>query len=239
MKKNKMVLAVGLALSGLMVTQIVVEAGITGVSLGTGAPPPTLGGWTMTAFPADTVNPVFPASNADVTAVPGPGGGLTFSQALTHDIAGNVNTGWATWSHGYAGDVYDTIDSADPTSVTLGLPAATHAFYLYVEPTPYSSFTITATAQDGTGISQTVFGGGGAAGFGFYTSGLDFLTSITITGLNSAYTDSGLNTDFAIGEFGISAVPEPSTVIAGALMLLPFGLQGMRCLRNRKPVSGN
>ena len=76
MKKNKMVLAVGLALSGLMVTQIVVEAGITGVSLGTGAPPLTLGGWTMTAFPADTVNPVYQASNADVTAVPGPGGGF-------------------------------------------------------------------------------------------------------------------------------------------------------------------
>ena len=231
MKKNKMVLAVGLALSGLMVTQIVVEAGITGVSLGTGAPPLTLGGWTMTAFPADTVNPVYQASNADVTAVPGPGGGLTFSQALTHDIAGNVNTGWATWSHGYAGDVYDTIDSADPTSVTLGLPAATHAFYLYVEPAPYDWYTITATAQDGTGFSQTVFGGGGATGFGFYgASGADVLTSITI---------SGLNTDFAIGEFGISAVPEPSTMIAGALMLLPFGLQGMRCLRNRKQVSGN
>ena len=230
MKKNKMVLAVGLALSGLMVTQIVVEAGITGVSLGTGAPPLTLGGWTMTAFPADTVNPVYQASNADVTAVPGPGGGLTFSQALTHDIAGNVNTGWATWSHGYAGDVYDTIGYPVPTSVTLGLPAETRAFYLYVEPTAYASYTITATAQDGTSLSQLVDGMGGASGFGFYTSGLDLLKFITIR---------GLDTDFAIGEFGISAVPEPSTVIAGALMLLPFGLQGMRCLRNRKPVSGN
>ncbi|MHC1763737.1 MAG: hypothetical protein AB9869_05435 [Verrucomicrobiia bacterium] len=31
-----------------------------------------------------------------------------------------------------------------------------------------------------------------------------------------------------------SAVPEPTTLVAGALLLLPFGLQWFRCLRNRK-----
>lgn len=31
-----------------------------------------------------------------------------------------------------------------------------------------------------------------------------------------------------------AAVPEPSTLIAGALLALPFGLQGFRYLRNRK-----
>ncbi len=31
-----------------------------------------------------------------------------------------------------------------------------------------------------------------------------------------------------------AVVPEPSTVIAAALLLLPFGLQGFRALRNRK-----
>jgi len=229
MKKQRLI-GVGLALSGLMLTQVVVEASITGVSIGTGAPPTTLGGWAMTAFPADGVNPVYPTSYADINSVPSPGGGsLTFSQALTHDLAGSLSTGWATWSHGYTGDVYDTIGSSDPLSVTLGLPAATRAFYFYAEPAPYSAFTISATAQDGTLISQAVLGGGGAWGFGFYTSGADVLTSIKI---------EGLNTDFAIGEFGISAVPEPSTVIAGALMLLPFGLRAMRCLRSRQAVSG-
>jgi hypothetical protein len=34
-----------------------------------------------------------------------------------------------------------------------------------------------------------------------------------------------------------SAVPEPSTCIAGALLLLPFGLQTVRRLRTRKQVS--
>jgi len=32
----------------------------------------------------------------------------------------------------------------------------------------------------------------------------------------------------------ISAVPEPSTWVAGALLALPFGVQGVRYLRNRK-----
>ena len=34
-----------------------------------------------------------------------------------------------------------------------------------------------------------------------------------------------------------AAVPEPSTYIAGALMLLPFGLQGIRHLRSRKQAA--
>lgn len=32
----------------------------------------------------------------------------------------------------------------------------------------------------------------------------------------------------------MAPVPEPSTYLAGALMLLPFGIQGLRCLRNRR-----
>jgi hypothetical protein len=35
----------------------------------------------------------------------------------------------------------------------------------------------------------------------------------------------------------VGAVPEPSTVVAGALLLLPFGLHGFRYLRNRKQVA--
>jgi hypothetical protein len=36
------------------------------------------------------------------------------------------------------------------------------------------------------------------------------------------------------GNFEFNVVPEPSTVIAGALLLLPFGASTLRCLRNRK-----
>lgn len=39
---------------------------------------------------------------------------------------------------------------------------------------------------------------------------------------------------FAMDGLQASAVPEPSTYIAGALLLLPFGASAMRYLRNRK-----
>jgi hypothetical protein len=35
-------------------------------------------------------------------------------------------------------------------------------------------------------------------------------------------------------EFGNTAVPEPSTYLAGALLTLGFGVQGVRSLRSRK-----
>ncbi|MFN8332426.1 MAG: hypothetical protein U0T81_14620 [Saprospiraceae bacterium] len=41
--------------------------------------------------------------------------------------------GWATWSHGYTGDVYATFGGA--LSRTITLPTNTRAFYLYIEGT--------------------------------------------------------------------------------------------------------
>ena len=166
-------------------------ASLTGVSLGTGAPPGTLGTWSMTPNGADPS-----AVGSLVSSV----GSVTFNQAMTHDQIGN---GWGTWSHGYAGDVYDTADSLNPTSLTLTLGAGVRAFDFYVEPVNFADFTFTATTLDGTTLSQIVNGNGGAWGFGFYTTGLDYITSVTVTGTD---TDG-----FAIGEFGLnqgSAVPE-------------------------------
>lgn len=40
--------------------------------------------------------------------------------------------------------------------------------------------------------------------------------------------------EFYIDEPAPPPVPEPSTVVTGALLLLPFGLQGIRRLRNRR-----
>lgn len=208
-------LAVGLLLStGTTITQ----AGIIAVNLGSGAPPGTLGGYNMSAFPTDTLNPVYPLSFLDVTTVPGPGGSLTFDQPLTHDLAGDINTGWATWSHGYTGDVYDTVGAANPNSVTISLPNSTYAFDFYIEPTPFLSFDITATAQDGTFITETVLGQGGASGYGFYTTAGWTLTSIAI---------NAPGTDFAVGEFGINVgstgVPEGGSTLCYALLgLLPL-----------------
>ena len=38
-----------------------------------------------------------------------------------------------------------------------------------------------------------------------------------------------------IGNVVLSAVPEPTTVVAGALLLLPFGMSTLRILRKSKP----
>jgi hypothetical protein len=154
-------------------------------SVGTGPPPATLGGHTVRPFAPDS------QPFGDVASVLGPSGDITFSPALDHVAIGN---GWATWSNGYAGDVYWTDGGL---SATVDLPSGTSAFYLYAEPDPFAVFDITATAEDGTTSSGTVSvdGDAGATFFGFYTTGGETIASITVS---SAI-------DFAIGEFGINA----------------------------------
>ena len=176
----------------------VANAAIIGVAGGSGAPSSTLGAYTMTPFPDDTR-----ATFADVTSVAAPnppvGGFVDFSIPLQHL---EVGAGWATWSHGYTGDVYYTKGAL---SVTLTLPADTGAFYLYAEPNPFATFTITATSASGTSVTQSVAGASGAKYFGFHsTDPFDAIVSIEIVS----------STDFAIGEFGIAQViPEPSMFI--------------------------
>jgi hypothetical protein len=162
-------------------------------SPGTGAPPSTLGPYTMQAFGPDSQS-----IGADVSGVTGPTGTITFDPQLEHDQVGN---GWATWSNGYSGDVYAT---GEAETVTVGLPAGTSAFYLYAEPDEFATFTVTATAQDGTSSGPVnVNGEAGAAYFGFYATGSTTISSITVTTAGD---------DFAIGEFGIASSTEVAAV---------------------------
>jgi hypothetical protein len=187
---------------------------VTGISLGTAAPPGTLGGWTMAPVGADN-SPLY----SMVTSV----GPVSFDQAVMHDQVGN---GWASWSHGFAGDVYDTASSLNPTALTLTMGTAVSAIYFYAEPINFANFTLTATAKSGATLTQIVNGDGGASGFGFYASGSDLITSITVTGSDSD--------GFAVGEFGFStgtanpndgSVPDTgSTLVYACLALL--GLAG-------------
>ena len=113
------------------------QAAITGVALGTAAPPPMIGGWVMTPFPPDP-------QGSPVTSVASPLGGVVgFSASMGHLTIGG---GWATWSHGYTGDVYRDPRRAIPHAVTLTMPPGTGAFYLYAEPNVWALHTITATA---------------------------------------------------------------------------------------------
>jgi Cutinase len=152
-------------------------------SPGTGPPPSTLGPYTMSPFGADT-QPVGP-----VSGVAGPTGSLTFPTPLTHLL---VEQGWQTWSNGYRGDVYVSDNS---NTATVQLPLGTRAFYLYAEPNIFQDFNVSATTSDGTTSGPvTVYGESGAAYFGFYATGGQQLSEITVAADDLV----------AIGEFGIS-----------------------------------
>jgi hypothetical protein len=159
----------------------------------TGAPPPTLGGFSMTAFPPDP-QPLF-GQVTTVAAPDPPGGQVTFSIPLAHL---RIGQGWGSWSHGYTGDVYYTNGAA---AVTLTLPDDTAAFYFYVEPNIFATFQFEAVHSDGTSSGPiSIAGFAGAHYFGFY-SACGTLDSITITN-----TDGGA-AGFAVGEFGIAEQP--------------------------------
>jgi hypothetical protein len=125
---------------------------LTGVPLGTAAPPGTLGGWSMTPITGDA-SPI----GSFVTSV----GPITFNQPVMHDQIGN---NWGTWSHGYAGSVYDTTAFADPTTLTLTMGGLTSAVYFYVEPVNFANFSFTATTDSGATVTQSVNGNAGATG---------------------------------------------------------------------------
>ena len=188
MRKNSLMAAVAIISMAIGVSSFgpgVVQAApvISFTDLGTVAPPATLGGYTMVPFSADGR-----ALSANVSDVPDPAGTIIFSIPLKHV---RPLSGWGLWSHGYTGDVYATGDS---TSVTIGMPAGTLAFYLYAQPDPIAVHQIMATAQDGTTSDPVnVNGLFGAHGFGFHATDGAVIASITVTS----------STAFGVGEFGI------------------------------------
>src|SRR5262245_7599632 len=78
-----------------------VPAAISITQLGSAAPPASLGGMPMTpAIPDPAPLAGFPlVSFAPLTA----GKSVLFSTPISHR---KIGSGWATWSHGYTGDVY-------------------------------------------------------------------------------------------------------------------------------------
>jgi hypothetical protein len=197
MKKTYLIfsLAVVLTLSLLSTSQAIVVY----QNLGTGAPPSTMGGYTLTPF--NTAPQAAIADLTYVTTIPGSPifGNLTTDRSVQKRT---VPSTWNNWSHGYTGPVFMTYDGAYYTSVVLSLPPFTGAFYFYAEGDNYATWHITATSNSGvTSGPVDVTTPGGARGFGFYTTEDDeYISSITVT------VDAGA-LDMALGEFGIAQAP--------------------------------
>jgi hypothetical protein len=186
MSKKLWIVGLVLMLSGAA------QAAIVGVALGPDAPPTTMGGYEMIPFPPD------PSTTTDVISVDGPTGEITFDHPMLHTHVGEL---WATWSHGYTGDVYRSNGTG---FVTITLPPDTGAFIVYAEPGPFQLYTMMATADDGTVVSQPVHGDSGAAGFGLYATDGEVIQSVF--GNVESFA-----ADMAVGEFLIAPVPEPGT----------------------------
>jgi hypothetical protein len=154
--------------------------------LGTSAPPALICGQPLTNFPMSPV-----ADFTDVTSVASPQcGAICFSTPMNKR---KIGSGWGTWSHGYAGDVYFT---QGESLVTTSLPPGTSRFRAYAEPNPFSDieFEISVVGAGGASSTvETITGDSGARGYGFCGDQLKGVTFRTTDG----------TTDFAIGEFAI------------------------------------
>ncbi len=172
-------------------------AAVSGLALGT-APPPG---------PIITI----PGIEGDVLgSLPSEFGLIQFSLSLE---VTDIGSGWATWSHGYAGKVLATDPNLliQPTSLTIDLPPNVESFYFYVSPNVFFNpagdpLWITAEAFGGPAISQQVLWIDEAVGFQFTGLGGAFVTQVPVQIPAEAE-------GWAIGELGI--VPEGDSVMLG------------------------
>jgi len=168
-------------------------------SPGTGAPPGTLGGYAMGAFPADptaegtVITQLVPPVAANKTS------NLLFASGVEHMLVGPAHL-WDTWSHGYTGDVYF---NADDDLLMWSLPQDTYAFSMYIQPNLKADYEF-KVVSDATITTLTINGNGGAKYVGFYTD--DMLYPLQYVYILQTTNDSD---GFAAGEFMIDVVPEP------------------------------
>jgi hypothetical protein len=114
--------------------------------------------------------------------------------------------------------------STDATSLTTGIWTDVDTLDFVAPVTTGSTGALDGNAvQNRQQITSSIMGLSIQAGSSFW---------LRWTDLNASGADDGL----AVDDFTIAAiaVPEPSTFVAGALLVLPFGVQGIRWLRSRK-----
>jgi hypothetical protein len=142
-------------------------------------------------------------------------------------------------------DLVSIPNTAENAFMWLGLQSGTSGTF------NISSIQITFLDAVATGGAQSQFvlasQSSGSAHLGpalqaFLLSG----SSLNFSGIQATYTVDSIpgGTDTYVpwliltaDQLAVTPVPEPSTYIAGALLLLPFGAQAVRRLRTRKQVS--
>ncbi len=182
-----------LAASVTVLASATAQAQVMSSGLGTSAPPPFLhdyamqDGWDLRATFTDV----------DSAYV---GGFRTVEFSDTMSLR-RIGDGWATWSHGYTGEVYYTDDDSLRLDFDDG---EVGAFILYVEPNAFGDFRFEVRGFDSSGrfsnFSTDVEGFEGAQGFGFSAPAGGHITQVRVVNVDG---DAG---GFAVGEFSSAAV---------------------------------
>ena len=192
--------ALALSALALAAASFAANAAIVFTNLGTGAPPSTLGGYSMTMFSPSAQAAIPDSYGTPIYVIPGGPSGSTITVApgvykATATISWN-----SSWSHGYTGPMYY---SGSVTQATLTLPAGTKAFFLYTQSNYYGTYNMTVSTNSGATSGPVAVNMGqlpptdGATGFAFHATAGETISSVTITG-------PGDGSGFAFGEFGIN-----------------------------------
>ena len=129
-----------------------------------------------------------------------------------------IGAGWATWSHGYTGSV---LYGAGSQSIKLDFDGSVTAFGGYAEPNSRDkNYDITFGLSDGSNLTKSVSGDGGADFFGFYDGAVDWVEFTSTDPLS-----------FAIGELAMAKCVVPEQ---GTLMLLGSGLLSLGLFRRKR-----
>jgi hypothetical protein len=134
-----------------------------------------------------------------------------------------VGSSWATWSGGNTPRVL-----YNPTSSVNGtFDAAVRGFGLEMEPNAFGLFDMTLKLADGTSLTSTVDGNGGAAFFGF-------LSDVGVTGWTASTSSSA--DGFGMGRMVITDAMDHngSPELSTWMLLACSGLAGLVIRRRRR-----